>query len=161
MCFFIEKFNLNAIIFAIQIYTNIFILIFSRLNASSEGKVIHLVMKFNQGNWVSYRVKNVSDGLCTLKFKRKKKRKIKSFTKYDISIFLTINVVSDAGNVGLSADDFDIVMFRCNCSTLFVQSLSWRCSTSKLADADANPSDIQPNGFALVTANLKINLLNL
>lgn len=87
--------------------------------------------------------------------KLKKKRKINSFTKYDISIFLTINVVNDAGTVGLSADDFDVVIFRCNCSTLFVQSLSCRCSTSKLAEAEANASDIQPNGFALDTVILQ------
>lgn len=94
-----------------------------------------------------------NEGVCSFRNDiQKNEIKIKSFTKYDISIFLTINVVNDAGTVGLSADAFDIVMFRCSCSTLFVQSLSCRCSTSKLADAEANASDMQPNGFALVTA---------
>lgn len=74
-----------------------------------------------------------------------------TFTKYDISIFLTINVVSDAGNVLQSPIFDDAFIFCCNCSTLFVQSFSCRCNTSKLADADANASDMQPNGFALVT----------
>lgn len=87
----------------------------------------------------------------------KKNAKIK-FTKYDSSIFLTINVVSDAGNVGLSADDFDTVIFRCSCSTLFVQSFNCRCNTSKLADAEANASDMHPNGFAFVTKYLNYEL---
>lgn len=81
------------------------------------------------------------------KFKQK-------FTKYDISISLTIKLATDADNVTASIGLLDAT-FRCNCSTLFVQSLNCFCNTSKLADADANASDIQPNGLALITETNK------
>lgn len=82
------------------------------------------------------------------KFKQK-------FTKYDISISLTIKLATDADNVTASIGLLDAT-FRCNCSTLFVQSLNCFCNTSKLADADANASDIQPNGLALITETKKV-----
>lgn len=87
--------------------------------------------------------------MMELRLKHSKKRKNLP-TKYNISMFLTISAVTDADN---AAPSFvrDGIATRCNCSTLFVQSFSCRCRTSKLAEAELNASVIQPNGFALTS----------